>query len=218
VNEPIRLLLVDDHTLFRDSISERLAREQDLGVVATAGDGSEAVAKAITFRPDIILMDIDMPGTVCFDAAKQITASLPDVRFIFLSAFFHDMYIQQALAVQARGYVTKGVPYATLLEAIRRVASGGVYFSEEVRSRIVVDDDGARLGQPKSSRLSKLTNRELEVLRYTARGLAKKEIAATMHLSYKTIDNHTARLMSKLDIHDRVQLARFAIREGLAEA
>jgi len=218
VNGEIRVLIVDDHDLVRLALSEHLRREPNLTVVGTASTADEAIDKVIEYAPDVVLMDIDMPGLICFDAAKQISAIKSDTHIIFLSAFSHDSYIQQALKVKARGYLTKCESPATVVAAIMEVMSGGAYFSEEVRSRIVVDKRGARLSEGSKSRASTLTKREIEVLRYVATGLAKKEIARTMHISVKTVDRHSANIMDKLDIHNRVDLARFAIREGLAKA
>lgn len=218
MTHPIRLLIVDDHAVFRDSLREKLDREPDVEVVDTAGDADAGLSKALEQNPDIIVMDIDMPGLVVFDAARQIMSRRPATRLIFLSAYSHDAYIEQALQVKARGYVTKKEPYENLLQAIRDVAAGTVFYSEEVRSRIVVGSKGAGLSDASRSRGSSLTARELEVLRYIARGMTKKEIAQTMHLSHRTVDNHTTRLMTKLDLHSRVELTRYAIREGLSEA
>ena len=134
-----------------------------------------------------------------------------------MSAFFHDRYIEEALAVEASGYVTKDEPPESIVNAIRAAASGAVYFSPSVQARLVVHGDRVRLAHQKISRISTLTRRELETLRYIARGLSKKEVAGIMHIGVKTVDHHSTALMRKLDIHDRVSLARFAIREGLAE-
>jgi DNA-binding NarL/FixJ family response regulator len=155
---------------------------------------------------------------LCFDAAKTIGTQCPHTRIVFLSAFFHDRYIEQAMAVQAWGYITKGEPEEAVVKAIHNVSAGVACFSPEVQRRIVVDAQGARLARKKQSRASTLSERELEVLRYLARGMTKKGIARTMHLSVNTVNRHTTNIMTKLDIHDRVELARFAIREGLAEA
>ncbi|MBN1490724.1 MAG: response regulator transcription factor [Phycisphaerae bacterium] len=213
----IRVLIVDDHALVREALSERLQREPGITVVGTAGTADEAIEKANACNPNVILMDIDMPGLICFDAAKTIASLRPDAHIIFLSAFTHDGYIEQALEVEARGYLTKREPPDRVVEAIREVASGGAYFSNEVRSRIVVHPRGAKLDEDRrQSRASLLTQREVQIVQYIARGLSKKEIAATMHLAVKTVDRHCANLMTKLDIHDRVGLTRFAIREGLA--
>ncbi|MEE9297377.1 MAG: response regulator transcription factor [Phycisphaerae bacterium] len=218
MNSRIAILLVDDHMLVRDTLSERLNREPDMTVVGVVGNADDAVSQSIAHQPNIILMDIDMPGLLPFDAARTIHTHCADTRIIFLSAFFHDRYIEQALAAGACGYVTKDEGCDTLVRGIRDVASGDAYFSPEVQSRIVVDSNGARLAGGKCSLCSTLTSRELEILRYIARGLSKKDTAAVAHISVKTVENHCANLMAKLHIHDRVELARFAIREGLAEA
>jgi len=215
---PISILLADDHSMVRRLLGSRLADEPDMTVVATVSNADDAIAETIRLRPDIILMDIDMPGLSCFEAAGAIHRHSPGSRIIFLSAFFHDRYIEQAMAVQAWGYITKSEPENSVLEAIRKVSAGVAYFSPDVKARIVVDSQGARLASEGRSRASTLTEREMEVLRYLARGMAKKEIARTMHISVNTVNRHTTSLMGKLDIHDRVELARYAIREGLAEA
>ena len=217
MNSDITILVIDDHALVRGSVCDRLQHEPGLRVVAAAATAEEGIDKTIEHSPDIVLMDIDMPGLNCFDAARTIAKQRPKTKIIFLSAFFHDRYIQQALEVKARGYVTKREPPEALVAAIHEVAAGGAYFSEEVQSRIIVDARGARLAEGPQSRIATLTPRELEILRYVAHGLSKKEIASTVHLSVKTVDRHVANLMTKLEIHDRVELARFAIREGLAE-
>lgn len=218
MKKPITVLLADDHTLVRETLGKWLRSAGDIEVVAEVGSADEAVAEAIRHRPDVLLLDIDMPGLLCFDAARTIRARSPGTRILFLSAFFHDRYIEEALAVEASGYITKGEPPETVVRAIRTASSGGAYFSPEVQARIVIDSRGARLAPEGHTRASTLTPREIEVLRYIARGLPKREIAEIMHLSVKTIDNHSTSLMAKLDIHDRVELARFAIREGLVEA
>lgn len=218
MNGEIKILVVDDQALFRGALAERLHQEVDFAIVDSVGTADEAIRAAMKTGPDIILMDIDMPGLNSFEAAKRLKILQPEARIIFVSAFTNDNYIDQALEVKAHGYLTKGEPVEKATAAIREVASGGAYFSKEVQSRIVVDETGAKLREPpKKSRLSTLTVRELEVLRYIVRGMGKKEIGSTMKLSVKTVENHTTRLMDKLDIHDRVELTRFAIREGLAE-
>ncbi len=214
----VRILIVDDHALLRKTLAEQLDRESDFCVVGTASSAAEAIEKAIECRPNLVLMDIDMPGLGCFDAAERIMAMWADTKLIFLSAFFQDRYVEEALRVGARGYLTKRESPTALVEAIREVANGGVCFSEEVRSRLAIDDGGTRLKEVSKSLASTLTTRETETLRYVAKGLAKKEIAQTMGISVKTVDRHVSNLMAKLDIHDRVQLARYAIREGLIQA
>ncbi len=217
INRPISVVLADDHSLVRGTLANWLRGVAGVAVAAEVGDADAAVEECLRTKPDVLLMDIDMPGLQCFDAARTIKARCPGTRIIFLSAFFNDRYIEEALSVEASGYITKGEPPTVVADAVRSVAGGGVYFSPEVRDRLVVDATGIHLAHPPATRSSTLTTREVEVLRYIARGHSKKEIAATMHLSVKTVDNHCTSLMNKLDIHDRVELARFAIREGLAE-
>ena len=216
--EAIRILLVDDHALVREALAVQLSNMVEFDVVGMAEDAGDGLNAAIDLSPDVVVMDIDMPGMICFDAAERIKSRLEEVKIIFLSSAFHDHYIESALKIGASGYLHKGEPTETLAMAIREVAAGGFYFSDEIRDRIVEKDGSYSLAEGAKMRSKTLTDREVEVLRYLARGLTKKEIAGLMHLSPKTIESHCARLMDKLDIHDRVELARYAIREGLTEA
>ena len=120
--------------------------------------------------------------------------------------------------MQFRGYLTKAEPVQNIVRAVREVAGGAAYFSPEVRARLVIDSAGVSIAAQGATRAAQLSGRELEVLRYVARGMANKEVAATMHVACRTVDHHVARVMQKLDIHGRVDLARYAVREGLAEA
>jgi len=214
----VKVLLADDHTLVRRAVARLLDDAPNLTVVAEVGNADDAIAAALRFSPDIVVLDIDMPGIASFDAARTIRSRVANARIIFLSAFTHDRYIEAALACGALAYLSKNEPPETVIKAIRSVAAGQCYFSPEVQARLVIDSGGIRLAHESVSRAGTLTNREMEVLRYIARGMSKKEIAKTMHLSVKTVENHSASIMSRLDIHDRVELTRFAIREGLIEA
>lgn len=158
--DDIRILVVDDHVLVRESLAECLSREIGFAAVATVGNANEAIQKVRENAPDIILMDIGMPGLSCFDAARTIADIHPATKIIFLSGRLHDSYIEQALGVKAKGYLTKGESTAMVIAAIREVASGGAHFSDAVRARIVIDSKGARLGRRrKRVRLSTLTTR-----------------------------------------------------------
>jgi len=216
MKKPTSILIVDDHALLRNLLRGRLAAEPDLSVAGIAANAEEAVAMTAQLKPDIILMDIDMPGLSAFDAVRSIAPLSPDTRVIFLSAFVQDGYVEQAITVGAWGYVSKTHAEEVLLGAIRGVAAGETYYSPDVASRIVIDERGPRLARAGRSRVSTLTKRETEILRYLARGMSKKEVAQTVHISVNTVNRHASSLMNKLDIHDRVELTRFAIREGLA--
>lgn len=217
MTEPKRILLADDHDLVRSALVSMLKEDKAFSVVGECSNAEQALELAFTCKPDILVIDIDMPGMICFDAVGQMLKRMPSLSVIFLSAFFHDHYIEQAIKVGAKGYVVKGDPPAVLFEALHEVAGGGAFFSKEVRARFALDADGKPTDKGVTV-TSTLTNREVEVLRYLARGLSKKEIARIMHLSVKTVEHHSSSVMRKLDIHDRVELARYAIREGLAEA
>ncbi|HOW73165.1 MAG TPA: response regulator transcription factor [Phycisphaerae bacterium] len=212
------IILADDHALVRGAVKTVLEREADLAVVAEVGSADEAVAETLRLKPDVVLLDIEMPGQHSFEAARTIKSRLPETRVVFLSGFHHDRYIEQAILVQASGYLSKGEPPQRLVEAIRAVMAGGVCYSPEIQARIVIHPDGRhKLSPAGHTRVASLTEKELAVLRYIARGLSKKEIAVQMSLTLSAIDRHCTRLMAKLDIHDRVDLTKFAIREGLAE-
>jgi DNA-binding NarL/FixJ family response regulator len=217
MGELTTVVLADDHALVRDMLSERLSRE-GMEVVALASSGDRAVELASSDPPDVVVLDIDMPGRSAFEAARQVLRVSPSTRVIFLSAFVHDRYVEQALEVGASGYLTKADPPQAIVDAIRRVNEGGTCFSPEVLDRMVIDRDGARLADGSSSRLGLLTDREREVLGYVAKGLSQRQIARLAGISVKTVQHHITSVMDKLEIHDRVELARFAIREGVVEA
>ena len=218
MSTPISVLIADDHGLFGESLAHLLETVPDIKVVGVVVNGDEAVDQAVERQPDIVLLDINMPGLACFDAAKIIAGHCPQCAIIFVSAHTHDHYIEQALKVKAAGYVTKDEPAESVIAAIRIVASGGAYFSPDVQARIIFDKKESRLVPAPRTRLSLLTPQELRVLGYIAKGMSKRTIAEKLSITTKTVETHTANLMNKLDIHDRVQLALFAIREGLAEA
>src|SRR5262249_54422370 len=135
---PITVLLADDHALVRESLSTWLRGANDMKVTAEVGSADEAVAVAVREKPDVVLMDIDMPGLLAFDAVRTIRSRCPGTRIIVLSGFFHDRYIEEALSAEASGYITKGESADAVVRAVRAVANGGTYFSPEVQARIVV--------------------------------------------------------------------------------
>ena len=217
-SERITIVLADDHQLVRAALGTWLESNSEFSVVGTAADGAEAVELVERLRPAIIVLDIDMPGLFAFDAARRIHAVSPETRVIFLSGYHSDAYIERALAAGAMGYVTKGDRPQLLGDAIRRVAAGETYFAPQVQARIDTFGAEPRLSGGAASSTATLTARELEVLRYLAQGMAKKQIAKVLELSVGTVNNHAANLMKKLAIHDRVELTRFAIREGIVTA
>ncbi|TWT45755.1 Transcriptional regulatory protein LiaR [Phycisphaerae bacterium RAS1] len=213
----ISVVLADDHAMVRDALAAWFAGQPDIKIVATAETTNEAVAAAVMHSPDVALLDIDMPGILAFDAAREIRRRSPNTRILFVSGFLSDRYIEQALAAGAGGYLTKGESPEKIAEAIRAMAAGAASFSADVQERIVIGPDGPHAAGGRT-RAATLSPRELSVLRYVAQGMPKKEIAVLMNIGMKTVEKHVENIMRKLDIHDRVELARFAIREGMAEA
>lgn len=213
----ISVVVADDHAMVRGALAAWLGTQADLKVVATAETTNEAVAACVQHRADVVLLDIDMPGVIAFDAARQIRERCPASKIIFISGYCNDHYIEAALSTGAAGYLTKGEPPERVADAIRAAAAGVTSFSPDVQERIVIGPDGPHVAGSRT-RASTLSPRELSVLRYVAQGLPKKEIAVLMDIGMKTVEKHVENLMRKLDIHDRVELARFAIREGLVQA
>lgn len=217
MNDKTRIVLADDHAILREMLAQRLALEPDFEIVAAVPDADQALAAVRAQPVDLLVLDIDMPGLSPFAAARQVRAECPATRVVFLSAYLRDGYLAQVLAVEAAGYLVKEDAPDAIVDGLRRAARGRIAFSPAVRARLVAQQGGVVLSGTPTGRLSLLTPRELEVLRYLASGLSRKELARTMQISAKTVEQHCDHLMQKLGIHDRVELARFAIREGLVE-
>lgn len=211
-----RILLVDDHVILRDSLARRLEDEPDLVVPHTAGDAGEGIELAQENDYDVIVMDINMPGMSCFEAAKRLKESHPDLPLMFLSAYWNDAFIEQAQGVSACGLLSKSDEPDLLIHAIRTVVDGGVFLSEEVRGRFESESDEHDPVEALKTKLSTLTPREVDVLRWVGMGQSRKQMAAQLGISENTVAVHTNRIMRKLDIHDRVGLARFSIKIGLS--
>lgn len=210
----ISLLLVDSQRLFREGLVFQLSRCHDIESVFEATDLDEAFQLLNRRCFDIVLMEIELPWKKSFQAVSSIQAIDPNCKVVFLSGFDCDMYVQEAIAAGARGYVLKRDTLVVLTQAIATVAGGGLFFSEPIGQRLVMDNGRLRLVRPRSDAVASLTPRERELLAHLGSGTSLKEAATVMHVSYKTADNQKASLMRKLDIHDRGNLVRFAIREG----
>ena len=211
----IRVVLVDDHQMLLEALALRVGNDTEIEIVGTAGNGDDALQRIRDLRPDIAVLDVDIPGRGSFDIASELVSRQHETRFIFLTSYLTDVFIAQALKVKAQGYLMKGEPVNVLIDGIKRVHRGEICFSQEVVQRLVYDSSRNQYTVRSESRLVSLTGRQLEVLRHLARGQSVKEVARAMHLSEKSVDSHKYRIMHKLGIHDRVELARYAIREGL---
>lgn len=213
----IRVLLTDDHTLFRQGIRTLLEAEPDIQVVGEAADAAQAVTLATQLRPDVVLMDIGMNGLSSFEATRLIRKDRPETRVLFLSMYDDDEYLAECMEIGADGYVLKDSPVDQLLTAVREIFRGGSFLSARLLTRLVADFRTHGRGVPNEglcrARLGSLTKREHEILKMLAEGKSVKEIATGFELSVKTIEAHKFNLMRKLDIHNKAQLVQYAIRK-----
>ncbi len=216
---PVTILLAEDHAVVREGVCSLLESAGEFAVVGQAETGLEAVALAAKLKPDVIVMDIAMPGLNGCEATRQIIAHNPAARILALSAHSDDEYVVRLVAVGALGFVEKQSSGALLSRAIREVAAGKVYFSPGVsrlllRNQRKAQERGLAAGTQRDS----LTSREEEVLQLVAEGAANKQIAARLGISIKTVEKHRQQLMNKLDIHETAGLTRYAIASGAIEA
>ncbi|HEX9665651.1 MAG TPA: response regulator transcription factor [Thermodesulfobacteriota bacterium] len=213
--KPIRVLLADDHTLVRAGICSLRNNIAGIEVIAEASDGREALRFVRKLRPDVVLMDISMPGLNGLEASVRISKEFPLVRVLILSMHINEGYILQALRAGAKGYILKGADTAELEIAIRTVARGETYLSPIVSKHVVRGYIRCAAGETTSLEL--LTLRQREVLQLISEGYSTKKIACTLKISVKTVETHRMQLMERLEIHDIAGLVRYAIRVGLVE-
>ncbi|HEU4526678.1 MAG TPA: response regulator transcription factor [Actinomycetota bacterium] len=213
----IRVLLADDQALVRAGFRALLDAEDDVVVVGEAGDGEEAVRQALEHRPDVVLMDIRMPGTDGLAATKTIAAEerLEDVRVVILTTFGLDEYVFDAIRAGAAGFLLKDTEPAELIQAVRVVAGGEALLSPSITRRLIEEFAARTRGAPPSGDLEQLTEREREVMGLVAAGLSNDEIAARLFVSPATAKTHVSRAMVKLGARDRAQLVVFAYESGL---
>jgi DNA-binding NarL/FixJ family response regulator len=213
----IRVLLADDQDLVRAGFRALLDAQDDIEVVGEAGDGDEAVQLARRHRPDIVLMDIRMPGTDGLAATRAIAADdrLADVRIVILTTFELDEYVFEAIRVGASGFLVKNTKPPELLQAVRAVAAGDALLSPSVTRRLIREFATKTRDVPPAPALDALTEREREVMALAAEGLTNDEIAARLFMSPLTAKTHVSRAMVKLGARDRIQLVVFAYQSGL---
>ena len=208
----VRVLLADDHALFRAGLRALLQSFDGVQVVAEAGNGPDAIQLVERDRPNLVLMDIALPGLSGLEAAARITTSWPQVRVIMLSMHSNEEYVRQALRAGASGYLLKGAEPPELELALKAVMRGETYLTPSVSKKVV--DEYLRQGTAQSKGVA-LSPRQCEVLKLIAEGGSTKEIAGKLNLSVKTVEGHRAELMRRLEIHDVAGLVRYAIRTGL---
>lgn len=211
---PLRVLLADDHAILREGVRLLLEIQPDITVVGEASTGEETIALARQLRPDVVVMDIAMPGLNGLEATRHLRADLPAIQVVVLTMHADGEYVTEVVQAGAAGYVLKQAAAQELVRALRAVRAGEAYLHPAATRALIGDyrrrcDDG-----PGDS----LTPREREVLRLVALGLSNRAIANALGISIKTVEAHRANLMSKLDMHDRTELVRYAIRIGLISA
>jgi len=210
----IRIMLVDDHTMVRDALQVVLEQDKGMEVVAAVGDGETALRMAEELAPDIVVMDIALPGQSGIETTRRLLARHSGIRVLALSTYLDRRIIQQMLDVGASGYIAKSAAGAELKQGIRNVVAGRSYLCSEVAALVA---DGLRerragAGQPESRALSR---RELQIATLLAEGKSAPDIAAELHIAPSTVDVHRRNLMRKLELHSVVDLTKYAIRNGL---
>jgi DNA-binding NarL/FixJ family response regulator len=212
----VRVVLADDQEMVRAGLRMLIDFQPDLEVVGEAADGVEAVDVVTRLRPDVVLMDVRMPRCDGIEAARRVLAAVPDVAVVVLTTFDEDGSLAEALRAGVSGFLLKTAPPEQLLHAIRTVAAGNGLLDPAVTLRVIAASARSPAPDPAAAaRLASLTGREIDVLRLVAEGLTNAEIAAALYLGEATVKTYLSRMLTKLDLRDRVQAVAFAFRSGL---
>ena len=213
MSEVITVLLVDDHQMVRQGVRAFLDTQPDIDVVGEAAEGETAISLAIEFAPDVVLMDLIMPGMDGVEATRRIKAASPRTQVIVLTSYHQDEHIFPAIRAGALSYVLKSIGPEELGDIVRRAAAGEAVLHPKVAARVVQEISGAR--RENLNPFTELSEREFEVLRLVAGGKKNAEIAQILVISEKTVKNHVSNILSKLHLADRTQAAVYAWREGI---
>lgn len=215
--DEIRVLIVDDHALFREGIRLILHNQGTIEIIGEAADGEEAIKVARTLKPDVVLMDVTMPGKDGLAATRQIKEDCPETRVLMLTMHESDDYFFRGLSAGASGYVLKEAASADLIVAIQSVAQGQVFLYPSVAKKLVADYLSRAGTAEAPGEYQRLTPREREVLFMIGEGCSDKEIAEQLVISRNTVQSHRWHIMEKLDLHNRAELIKYAIRRGLVD-
>ena len=213
----IRVLLAEDHTIVRKGLRSLLDGEAGIEVIGEAEDGREAVEKVQQLLPDVVLMDIAMPGLNGLEATRQIKKRFPEVQVLILTMHANEEYIFQILRAGASGYVVKQAAPTELISAIRAAYRGDSFLSPSISRTVIQEYIRQAEAMAEKDSYDQLTTREREVLQLIAEGHSNREIAELLHISVKTVETHRANLMDKLDIHSTAELTQYAMRKGVIE-
>ncbi|MCG3200856.1 MAG: Transcriptional activator protein ExaE [Gammaproteobacteria bacterium] len=209
---PIRILLVDDHAVVRTGYSTLLQNAANLEVIAEADNGQAALREYIDRRPDVVIMDLSLPGIGGLEAIRRIIARDPDARILVFSMHEDTVFVEQALQAGARGYITKSSAPEVLVDAVRRIAQGDIFLDAEIAQRLAFQKTRGR-----NTPFESLSTREFEIFCLLAEGLNVNDISKRLSLSYKTVANYSTQIKNKLDVDTVAELARIAIRHGVVK-
>jgi DNA-binding NarL/FixJ family response regulator len=219
IDPAIRVLLADPHALFRRGVRLVLEDEADIEVVGETGDGLDAVERIVDLMPDLVLMDVGMPGVSGIEATRQVRALVPSVKVAILTVSERDEDLFAAVRAGATGYLLKEVSIEELPEAVRAVARGHSLISPTMASRLLTEFNVlSRRVEEERGNVPRLSDRELEVLRLVARGLSNREIATDLVIAENTVKNHVRNILEKLQLRSRMEAAMYAVREKLVDA
>jgi DNA-binding NarL/FixJ family response regulator len=212
----IRVLIADDHAILREGLKALLTLADDIEVVGEAVDGQQAIERSAALRPDVVLMDVSMPGLGGLEATLEIKKAQPDVKVLVLTQYEDPEYVRRFLKAGVSGYVLKRSAGSELPASIRAVSRGGLVLDPEIAKAALAEPaQGSKGGTRGGSRYDALTDREKQVLKLVAEGKSNKEVAELLDISVKTAMSHREHLMEKLGLHSRTELIKFALREGV---
>ena len=214
----IKVVVADDHAIVREGVRMILAREQDIEVVGEAGDGQQALDLVASLRPQVVIMDISMPGMGGIEATQRVRTKHPEVQVLALTMHEDETYVFQLLRAGAAGYVLKRAAAQDLVQAVRAAAKGEAFLYPSIARKVVEDYLRRVETGEERERYDGLTTREKEILTLIAQGLSNQQIAEKLYISIKTVQTHRAHILEKLGLHDRTELVRYAIRKGLIQA
>ncbi|PKN77228.1 MAG: DNA-binding response regulator [Deltaproteobacteria bacterium HGW-Deltaproteobacteria-10] len=213
----IRILITDDHSIVRDGLRQLLCGQIDMEVVGEAEDGKQCLEKVKTLHPDVTLLDIAMPQLTGLEAISLIKESVPKTQIVVLSMHSKETYVRQVLAAGALGYVLKASPSSDILEAIRSAHRGEYFLSSKLRTEVIGSYAKRRVSNPAASGYDLLSEREQQVFRLVAQGFSTSKIGDLLCVSPKTVEKHRTSIMSKLGVHDRIGLMKYAIKIGVVD-